>query len=101
LGSGNTTPSVTAHNFTTGGGTALEHCVFDETTYYNPSDYEEYWVRYILDQRDAIVLIPKDPLNPGETYKVSITTNGKTYSWTFTVSEDARWQSIGSNKLIR
>lgn len=101
LGSGNITPSVTAHSFTTASGTALEHCVFDETNYYNPSDYEQYWIRSILDQRDAIVLIPKEPLSPGETYKVSITTNGKTYAWSFKVSEDAKFQRIGNNKLVR
>lgn len=101
LGSGNITPSVTAHSFTTESGTALEHCVFDETNYYNPSDYEQYWIRSILDQRDAIVLIPKEPLSPGETYKVSITTNGNTYAWSFKVSEDAKYQRIGNNRLIR
>ena len=101
LGSGNITPNVTAHSFTTASGTALEHCVFDETNYYNPSDYEQYWIRSILDQRDAIVLIPKEPLSPGETYKVSITTNGNTYAWSFKVSEDAKYQRIGNNKLIR
>ncbi len=101
LGSGNITPNVTAHSFTTASGTALEHCVFDETNYDNPSDYEQYWIRSILDQRDAIVLIPKEPLSPGETYNVSITTNGKTYAWSFKVSEDAKYQRIGNNKLIR
>jgi len=45
--------------------------------------------RAILDSRDAIVLIPKEPLYPGETYSVSISANGKTTTWSFSVSDQA------------
>ena len=100
LGSGSITPNVTAHSFKKSDGTSLEHCVFDETNYSNPSDYEQDWIRYILNQRDAIVLIPKEPLTPGETYLVSITTNGETYNWSFTVSTDAADQKIGRRKPV-
>jgi len=101
LGAGDLTPNVTGHSFTTAGGASLEHCVFDETNYSNPSDYEEYWVRSILDARDAVVLIPKDPLTPGGTYMVSITANGQTHQWSFNVSENAKYQKIRPDGLVR
>ena len=85
VGSGDTTPIVTSHEFARGV-TILEHCVFDENTYTNPDSSEELLARSILDSRDAIVLIPRDPLIPGAEYTVSITVNGKTHTWSFTVT---------------
>ncbi|NEQ35145.1 MAG: hypothetical protein F6K40_01995 [Okeania sp. SIO3I5] len=85
LGSGNITPNVTAHSFKTGN-TSLEHVVLDETNYTNPNNYEKNLVRGILDSRDAIVLISRDPLLPGKTYTASITANGQKHSWSFNVS---------------
>jgi hypothetical protein len=32
------------------------------------------------------VLIPRQPLTPGLSYTVSITTNGQTYTWSFEVA---------------
>ncbi|NJK69959.1 MAG: hypothetical protein HC941_28715 [Microcoleus sp. SU_5_3] len=101
LGNGNITPNVTAHSFSRGG-TQLAHAVFDETNYFNPnngtakiygpkSQFKDDGEvgRGILGSRDAIVLIPRDPLLPGETYTASITANGQTYTWSFTVSPQA------------
>lgn len=87
VGSGDTTPIVTSHEFARGD-TILEHCVFDETTYTNPDSAEESLARSILGSRDAIVLIPREPLMPGAEYTVSITVNGKTHTWSFTVTRD-------------
>ena len=70
--------------------TSLEHCLFDETSYTNPSGSTQTTGRNILNGRDAIVLIPKQPLTPGATYTVSITANGQTHAWSFTVSNTAR-----------
>ncbi len=89
IGSGNLTPSVTAHSFTQGT-TPLEHCVFDETNYTNPDSSTQSTGRSILNSRDAIVLIPRAPLTAGATYTVSITTNGQTYLWSFGVSNAAK-----------
>ena len=88
LGSGNLIPDVTAHSFKTGN-TPLEHTVFDETNYTNPNIYEQDRVRRTLDSRDAIVLIPREPLLPGKTYTASITANGQKHSWSFNVSTTA------------
>jgi hypothetical protein len=85
LGPGNLTPAVTAHSFSRGN-TALPHCVFDETTYANSIAERQVLGRAILNARDAVVLIPRDPLIPGESYTASITANGQTVTWTFHVT---------------
>ncbi len=84
IGSGNQTPQVTGHSFSRDG-IELEHCIFDETNYYNPDASQQNLGRIIMDQRDAIVLIPRAPLDAGATYVVSITVNGQTYTWSFHV----------------
>jgi uncharacterized protein YkwD len=84
LGSGNQTPLVTGHSFLVGN-TSLEHCVFDETSYENPNNTDRILGRAILSARNAIVLIPREPLQPGTSYTVSITTNNQTYTWSFLV----------------
>lgn len=85
IGAGDMKPDVTFHTFVHGN-MKLDHCVFDETTYANPDTDARTLGRAILNSRDAIVLIPRDPLTPGETYSVSITANGKSYTWSFTIS---------------
>lgn len=87
LGDGNITPSVTAYAIKVKG-KSLAACIFDETNYQNPDPAARRLGRAILDTRDAIVLIPRLPLTPGETYSVSITANGQTYRWSFTVAEE-------------
>lgn len=85
IGAGNLTPNVTSHSFSQGS-TSLEHCVFDETNYTNPDSGSQSLGRSVLNMRDAIVLMPKNPLSPGVTYTVSITNSGTTYTWSITVS---------------
>lgn len=89
IGPGNITPDVTGHSLRTDGA-ELAHCIFDETTYSNPDGGLQNLGRAVLDSRDAIVLIPRDPLAAGQAYSVSITANGQNYAWTFDVS--ATWQ---------
>ena len=84
LGPGNITPKVTASSFKRGN-TNLEHFTFDETSYTNPDSTAQNLGRNVLNSRDAIVMIPKEPLTPGD-YTASITSNGQTYTWSFTVS---------------
>lgn len=88
IGPGNLTPDVTAHTFTQGS-TSLDHCIFDETDYANSDSSQQSLGRSILNSRDAIVLIPRDPLTPGATYSASITVNGETHTWSFTVASSA------------
>ncbi len=100
IGSGNLTPNVTAHSFMRGS-TALEHCVFDETSYVNPDGSTQSLGRNVLNARDAIVLIPRAPLTRGATYTVSITVNGQTHTWSFTVSSTALTVEEMPASLIR
>ena len=85
LGSGSVTPRVTASWFMDGK-RALRHCVFDENTYRNGNDAEQRLGRGVLDAHDAVVLVPRDPLQSGHTYRVVIDTNGQRIDWTFRVN---------------
>jgi hypothetical protein len=84
VGPGNRTPHITAHSITRNG-VSLEHCAFDETTYTNPDAAEQSVGRNVLDIRDAVVLIPRAPLDQWTEYSVSVTADGQTYRWSFTV----------------
>ena len=88
LGAGSVNPVVTAHSFMQGVD-ALGSCVFSETDYSNPIIEHQTLGRLILGGRDAIILIPRDPLILGNQYTASITANGDTHTWTFTVSDVA------------
>lgn len=83
IGSGDITPNVSATSLRQGS-SDLEHCEFDETNYSNPNSSAQNTGRWILNTRDAIIIMPKDPLEAGKTYSVSITTNGNNYNWSFT-----------------
>lgn len=85
LGQGSVTPSVSAHSLKSGG-KALPHCVMHEGTYTNPDRDAQALGRAILDFRDAVVIIPKAPLEPGKTYNVFVRANGKNVRWSFTVA---------------
>jgi len=82
LGPGNVTPQVTAHSFRQGA-TALAHCIYDETNYTNPNGSDQSLGRGILNSKDAVVIIPRNPLVSGVTYNVSITANGQTHTHSF------------------
>lgn len=88
LGSGSITPNVTAHSLTSGG-VAIEHCTYSETNYTNPDASTQDLGRAVLGSRDAIVIIPRQPLARGVSYTVSVTANGVTTTWSFTVSATA------------
>lgn len=86
LGSGGVTPHVTASWFMDGN-RPVRHCIFDETNYHNKSKAEQQAARDILDSRDAIVLVPRAPLQFGRSYRVVIDTNGQRIDWTFRVGQ--------------
>ncbi len=85
IGDGSQIPGVTAYSFLQGS-TPLELCVFDETSYTNPNGQLQDLGRNVLGARDAIIIMPRSPLASGTQYTVSITTNGQTYTWSFTTS---------------
>lgn len=94
LGTGSITPSVTDHHLRRDG-IPVEHCVFDETTYRHPTDRNQQDLgRLILNSRDAVVIIPRDPLSPGSRYTVSVTANGQTYTWSFSVALDTAQMTV-------
>jgi hypothetical protein len=90
LGSGSLTPQVTGHSFGVVGGGDLPHCVFDETTYTNPSSSAQNSGRQVLNSRDAIVIMPQYALTPRQSYRASVTVDGVTYNWQFTVVDPPR-----------
>ena len=82
LGDGSLTPRVTSHRFAKGD-QPLESCLFDQTSYRNNNPFAQEVGRTILDESDAIVIIPREPLPIDETYAVQVVANGETYTWSF------------------
>ncbi len=89
FGSGFTSVNVTAHTFKQGT-TNLEHCIYTETSYTHPDPQQQALGRSFLSGRDALVIIPRQPLTPGAAYTVSLTANGKSYTWSFSVAANAQ-----------
>lgn len=84
IGSGDQVPRVTSTELKRGD-TPVPHCSFSETTYTNPNSYWQGVGRLILDVRDAIVIVPRSPLVVGQTYTVTVNTNGQAITWQFDV----------------
>lgn len=82
LGDGSLTPRVTSHRLMDGN-QVLESCRFDETTYTNSNAFAQGTGREILNQRDAVVIIPRHELAMGRTFTVEVVANGQTYTWSF------------------
>lgn len=82
LGEGSLTPNVTSHRFARGD-QPLESCLFDETSYRNSDAFAQSTGRKILDEQDAIVIIPRDPLPINETYTVQVVVDDQNYTWSF------------------
>jgi hypothetical protein len=83
MGTGRGTPIIGGSSFRSGD-QVLDHCVFGENTYVNPDAAAQQSGRRILDVRDAIVLIPRVPLQPDKTYTASILADGQQVTWSFT-----------------
>jgi uncharacterized repeat protein (TIGR01451 family) len=92
VGDGSVMPPLTVSNtvITQRDGSSVEHCEFDELTFTYPDPTQEAIARSVLGARDAVVLIPRFPLTPGERYTVTVTMNDNTvYQWSFGVSRSA------------
>jgi hypothetical protein len=91
LGGNIATTAGPVHTFTSNG-VPLEHCILDSSA---PN------VGSNLTYRGGVVLIPRQPLQDGVTYTVTLTVNGLPYTWSFTVGAFAivppivGWQSLG------
>jgi uncharacterized protein YkwD len=86
MGPGANVPRV-AHSAISDGTRWLHHCVFDESTYRNRNSAQERLGRSILAARDAIVLIPREPLTFGSRYRVQVEVDGQQINWTFEVGQ--------------
>ncbi len=64
----------------------VEHCVIDAANYQNPNGVMQDYGRRWLNSAGAIVMIPRKPLVTGERYAVSITADGGTRAWSFSVA---------------
>jgi hypothetical protein len=82
IGSGDQIPQVTS-SVLRQGDQIIEHCTFDETNYINPQASMQQAGRSILDQRDGIILLPRNPLEVGKTYTVEMVVNGMAINWSF------------------
>ena len=82
IGDGREVPQVTGTALYKDG-EYLAHCRFDETNFTHPNEFRQRTAREILNQRDAIVIIPQQPLLPDSTYSVRVDVNGATYTWSF------------------
>ena len=71
-------------------GAQLETCGFDATSYMNPDGYQQSRSREVLHAYGAVVMIPKNPLQSGHTYTVSMVADSQPYTWSFSIAPDAK-----------
>ena len=84
------------------GAKTLAACGFDAETFYemakrvagtqsgnasNETRMATLRAAYVLAQTGAVVVIPREPLEPGQTYQASITADGRNYTWSFGVGK--------------
>ncbi len=84
LGPGDGNPQVEFASLRRGA-RVLDLCIFTESTYTNPDPAEQARGREILGARDAVVLLPREPLDAGRQYNVVIKIlGGELVQWSFT-----------------
>jgi cysteine-rich secretory family protein len=71
-------------------GSQVETCAYDATSYANPDGYQQTRLREGLHAYGAVVVIPKDPLQPGHQYTVSVVADSQSFTWSFSVAPDAK-----------
>jgi hypothetical protein len=64
----------------------VEACGIDSSSYSNPDAYSQELGRNVLKSYGTLVVIPREPLDKGAKYAVSMNANGKQYDWTFSIS---------------
>lgn len=81
-GPGDGTPQVGQVSLTLNG-QAQPVCVISETSYNGATPTETRIGRNILDQRDAVIILPYNPLARDSTYTVNLNLNGELLAWSF------------------
>ena len=84
LGTGEGTPSVGSYSVTSGSGQPLDVCMFHELNFRGSDSAQQSTGRIIMNLRDAVVLIPRNPLAADSSYQVDIQVKGESHSWSFT-----------------
>ena len=69
-----------------GAGTKVATCAYDFQRYTNPDLGTQEHGRQVLRSFGQVVMMVRDPLASGETYRVAMTVNGKPYMWSFTAA---------------
>ena len=82
LGDGSLTPSVSSFTLSMGD-KVLDACLFDETSYRTADSYAQRVGRTVLGEQDAVVIMPRQPLEADAEYTVQLVANGQTYTWGF------------------
>lgn len=82
LGPDAPTPTVGATSLRRGART-LDHCVFHEGNYANPDAGDQARGRALLAAFHAVALLPREPLETGKQYSVSIEVNSVLHQWAF------------------
>lgn len=82
LGNGSKVPNVESYQISAGA-VVLDSCLIHESNYVNPDPFAQETGRVILGERDAIVIMPRQPLERDKEHIVQITADGFTYVWSF------------------
>ena len=77
-------------------GDRVEACAFDFASYRNPDPLQQSRATEELKQYGGAVLIPRRPLVAGHRYSVDIKTHRHDFSWSFSISGEAKSQTAGS-----
>lgn len=64
-------------------GVPVEHCAFVENTYVNPDPAAQALARNILRGHGALVIVPREPLQPNATYHVTVEYETGIDEWSF------------------
>ena len=67
-------------------GTILDTCAYDSDGYTNPNAGDQERGRWVLRSFGQVVMMVRDPLAGGETYRVAMKVNGTPYTWSFTAA---------------
>ncbi len=65
-------------------GTKVGTCAYDFQRYTNPDPGTQAHGREVLRAFGEVVMMVRDPLSAGQTYRVDMTVNGKPYTWSIT-----------------
>lgn len=65
------------------GARTLDHCVLHEGNFTNPDAGDQLRGRAILAAAHAVALVPREPLESGKQYNVSIEANSVLHQWSF------------------